>query len=67
MQKGNTTVVFGYCRNCGQKILGYRDANGLLKVECPICKTRYVSREMSRRHIVEDIYAPLGEEILIQN
>ena len=56
--------VFGYCRNCGQKIMGYRNSDGVLKVECPFCHTRYVSVEKSRRHIVEDIYAPPGEEIV---
>ena len=64
MNQGKNTPVFGYCRNCGQKIMGYRNDEGVLKVECPFCHTRYVSREKSRRHIVEDIYAPKGQELI---
>lgn len=64
MVQKDKTPVYGYCRNCGQKIFGYRNADGLLKVECPRCHTRYVSKEKSRRHIIEDIYAPTGEEII---
>lgn len=64
MHQPNVRPVYGYCRNCGYKVVGYRNEDGLLKVECPHCHTRYVSKEKSRRHIVEDIYAPSGQEIL---
>ena len=67
MEQCKITPVYGFCRNCGQKIMGYRNGNGLLKVECPFCRTRYVSKEKSRRHIEEHIYAPKGEEILKDN
>ena len=64
MNQGNNTPVFGFCRNCGHKIMGFRNKDGLMKMECPYCHTRYVSKEKSRRHIVEDIYAPSGQEIV---
>ena len=64
MKRKEDIPVLGYCRNCGRKIIGYRNSEGVLKVECPLCHTRYVSVEKSRRHIVEDIYAPPGEEIV---
>ena len=67
MNQQKDTPVYGYCRNCGKKIMGFRNKDGLLKVECPMCHTRYISQQKSRRHIVEDIYAPTGEEILEDN
>ncbi len=67
MYQEKNSPVLGYCRNCGQKIMGYRNVEGLLKIECPFCHTRYVSQQKSRRHIIEDIYAPTGEEIINYN
>lgn len=51
------------CCNCGNKIIGYRDKNGSLKIQCPHCFTSMVSKIMSRRHERVDVYAPPGEVI----
>ncbi len=38
----NWTPVARYCSNCGRKIIGYRNKDGLLKMQCPYCKVCYV-------------------------
>ncbi len=52
-----------YCRNCGQKILGFRNAEGLLKLQCPRCRACSVSRTITRRHEEVQEYAPKGQII----
>lgn len=51
------------CHNCGQKITGYRSKDGLLKLQCPICRACMVCKTMSRRHERVDVYAPPNEVI----
>lgn len=53
-----------YCRNCGQKMIGFRDANGLLKLKCPRCNSVSVSRKITRRHEDVQEYAPPGQVII---
>ena len=52
------------CLNCHKKVIGIRDVHGVTKVRCPHCGTVTVSRVMSRRHIVCDVYAPEGQAIM---
>lgn len=52
------------CVNCHQKTIGIRDINGLTKVKCPHCGTVTISRVMSRRHVLLDVYAPEGQTIM---
>lgn len=52
------------CRNCGQKITGFQNAKGLVKVTCPKCGSCSVSRMISRRHERCDTYAPQGTILL---
>ena len=51
-----------FCQNCGKKIIGYRNKEGLIKVQCPYCNVRYVCKKKSRRKEVVEIIAPNGEE-----
>ena len=51
-----------FCSNCGKKITGYRNKDGILKVQCPYCKVTYVSLKKSRRREIVEIIAPSGEE-----
>ncbi len=56
------TPTSRFCSNCGKKIIGYRNKDGLLKMQCPHCRAMYVSRKISRRKEVVEITAPKGEE-----
>ena len=47
-----------YCRNCAEKIVGYRNKAGLLKVQCPKCGLCFVSKRISRRHEKIDVIIP---------
>ena len=58
----NWTPVARYCSNCGRKIIGYRNKDGLLKMQCPYCKVCYVSKRKGRRKEVVEITAPPGEQ-----
>ncbi len=53
-----------YCRNCGQKIIGYRDEDGMLRLKCPRCNAVSVSRKVTRRHEDVQEYAPPGQVII---
>lgn len=55
---------FRYCRNCGQKIVGFRNAEGLLKLQYPRCKACSVSKVITRRHEEVQEYAPKGQGII---
>lgn len=46
------------CTNCGKQIVGYRDAKGLVKISCPRCGLKMVSKLISRRHERIDVYVP---------
>ena len=37
-----------YCPNCGTQLIGFKNAEGMIKVECKRCRI--------------DIYAPKGQE-----
>ena len=53
-----------FCPNCGQKIHGYRDNEGVIKMRCVRCSVVTVRSIMGRRHNRLDIYAPTGEVTL---
>lgn len=67
MQTNSKQPIHSFCKNCGQHLVGYKNASGLIKTECPKCGLRVVSKEMSRRHIVDDIYAPPGQVLIPDN
>lgn len=58
------TPTTRFCSNCGKKIIGYRNKDGQLKVQCPYCKVVYISKKMSRRKERVEIIAPNGQEFL---
>ena len=47
-----------FCSNCGTKLYGFKDKEGLIKYECDCCKFVAVRKEMGRRHSNIDIYCP---------
>ena len=49
------------CPNCHEKIIVWQDANGVCKWVCKRCGTMTVSKNITRRHIQMDIYAPKGQ------
>lgn len=57
------TLSHRICMNCGQLLSGHRDKNGLLKMECPKCGLRMVSKQMGRRRENIDVYSPHNTEI----
>ena len=59
---GNWTPTERFCSHCGKKRIGYRNEDGLLKVECPYCKVVYVSKKINRRKERVEIYAPKRQE-----
>ena len=52
------------CRNCEQKMIGFRNSEGLLRLKCPRCNSVSVSRKITRRHEDVQEYAPPGQEII---
>ena len=58
------TPTARFCSNCGKKIIGYRDKNGMLKVQCPHCGVVYVRKKVNRRKERIEITAPEGQEFL---
>ena len=49
-----------FCSNCGNHLTGYRNSEGLIKIECDRCHSVSVRRVIGRRHNRVDIYAPKG-------
>lgn len=54
--------IIRHCRNCGGKIIGFKDSAGLVKAQCPKCGVLTVSRMVDRKHERCDTYAPPGME-----
>ncbi len=52
-----------HCINCGQVLTGYRNENGLVKLQCARCGLVMVSKRISRRRERIDITPPHGEQI----
>lgn len=50
-----------YCVNCGTKVIGFRNENNSIKVECPTCKTVMFRTEKGKRHDTFDVYAPKNQ------
>lgn len=57
------TLSHKICMNCGQPLSGYRNCKGLLKMECPKCGLKMVSKQIGRRRENVDFYSPQGTEI----
>ena len=64
MNDGTMQPQSRYCRNCGQKLIGFRGADGLLRLRCPRCNAVSVSKQITRRHEQIHEYAPPGQVIL---
>ena len=47
-----------HCEHCGNVLSSYEDENGIQKITCDVCKTRYVRKKIGRRHMRAEIYAP---------
>ncbi len=53
-----------FCSNCGTRLTGYKNSEGLIKIECGRCHSVSVRRMIGRRHNRIDIYAPKGQETM---
>lgn len=51
-----------FCSNCGNHLTGYKNAEGLIKIECGRCHSVSVRKVIGRRHNRIDVYAPQGQE-----
>ena len=56
------TPTARYCSNCGKKIVGYRNREGMLKIQCQYCGVVYVSKRINRRKERVEITAPTDEQ-----
>lgn len=63
MEKNNWGQSIRICHNCGEKVAGYKNKNGLLKIQCPACGVFMVYKSMSRRHERIDVFVPHGGEV----
>lgn len=36
MQTNSKQPIHSFCKNCGQHLVGYKNASGLIKTECPL-------------------------------
>jgi hypothetical protein len=48
-----------FCSYCGNRLLGYKNAKGLIKIECERCHSVSIRKHIGRRHNQIDVYAPL--------
>lgn len=63
IKEWETKLLRRRCRNCGQVLAGYRNAQGILKLKCPKCGLEEVGKRISRRHERCDFYVPPGNDI----
>ena len=48
-----------YCENCGKEISSYQNAEGVQKISCEYCGTRYVRTfKKTRRCVTSKLYPP---------
>lgn len=67
MENDHTWVSYPmHCSNCGAIIVGFKSKKGGLKYHCENCKCSLVRVDRSRRHATIDIFAPDGEELLLE-
>ncbi len=64
MQEQIWTPLVMYCVNCSHQVIGYRNKDGKVKIQCPKCGVKYVSQKKGRRHEQIDVYAPEGQVAL---
>ncbi len=57
-------VFRGFCHNCRNDLIIYRDEEGVSKSVCSRCGAINVSKVMSRRKIQIEVIAPKGEEVM---
>ena len=55
MQTKNMIAVEVICHHCHTKTTGWKDADGVTKMQCTKCGTVTVSKPMSRRHVQIDV------------
>ena len=55
-----------YCPNCGTQLIGFKNAEGMIKVECKRCLAVSVRKVMGRRHNRIDILKD-GRTCILRN
>ena len=67
MQTKNMIAVEVICHHCHAKTTGWKDADGVTKMQCKKCGTVTVSKPMSRRHVQIDVYMPKKAMLAVNN
>ncbi len=67
MQTKNMIAVEVICHHCHTKTTGWKDADGVTKMQCTKCGTVTVSKPMSRRHVQIDVYMPKKAMLVVNN
>ena len=52
------------CPNCWNMGMVWRDEHRVIRYECPQCRAATISKQIGRRHIRLDVYAPPDTEAL---
>lgn len=50
------TISEFFCPNCGKRLFGVCNKNGIVKVTCNRCLTDYKLKVKSRRYVVLEIF-----------
>ena len=67
MQTKNMIAVEVICHHCHTNTTGWKDADGITKMQCTKCGTVTVSKPMSRRHVQIDVYMPKKAMLAVNN
>lgn len=57
MDFSNLTPVQLYCPNCGQKVVGYKAADGSVRIMCPKCRSVIFSKHRNPKETTIKLYA----------
>ena len=66
MKTDNWQPIPMFCPNCGKMNYGYMSGDDRIKYDCDRCMVRFIRIRKSRRHDTIEIYAPPGEESIIE-
>ena len=48
---GNGTYVQMFCPNCGTKVMGFKRADGGVRISCPRCSIKIFSKQKNSREV----------------
>lgn len=61
-QNGTDTwrPFISYCPNCSNKLVGFPDESGMVRIRCRKCMAEVKRKRLGRKHDRLDLYAPEG-------